>query len=277
MILDGKKVRDEILKDIKNKITNNNANITLAIIYIGNYKPSEIYINNKMKYCKEVGIKSILYRYEKSNDDEIINLIIKLNNDVNINGIILQSPTPNNINFEKCIKYIHPLKDVDGFTKENLFNLMHNKKGLRPCTAKGIIRLLQYYKIDLEGKDVCIIGKGNIVGKPLIFELLNVGATINICHSKTKYLARKTLNSDIVISAAGQAKLLTVDMVKAGSIIIDVGISVIDDKIVGDVDFDNLVDVCSYITPNPGGIGPMTIAMIIENVYEAYQMQKERM
>ena len=180
---------------------------------------------------------------------------------------------PKHINFTNCVSNILPCKDIDGFTKENLFNLIHNKKGLFPCTSKGIIKLLEFYNIDLNGKNVCIIGRGDIVGKPLIFELLNNNATVSICHSHTKNIKKYTKNADIIISAVGKPNIITCDMVKKNSAIVDVGISVIDGKIIGDVDYEEVSKVCKYITPNPGGIGPMTIAMIIENLIDAYYMQ----
>ena len=269
MILDGKKVRNEILDNVKSEILKNKLDLTLAIILVGDFPQSEIYVKNKIKACEKVGIKTKLLKFSSASEDEIINVINKMNNDSSITGIILQSPVPGNINIENCIKYIDPQKDVDGFSKDSFYSLGHNLPGLRPCTAKGIIRLLKYYNINLEGKKVCLIGRGNLVGKPLIFEMLKENATVTICHSKTKNLKSITLNSDVIVCGCGKAKLLTEDMVQKSAIVVDAGISVIDGKIIGDADFDNLKDKCSYITPNPGGVGPMTIAMIIENILEA--------
>ena len=273
MILDGKKVRDEILDNIKKEIALNNYDITLAIIYVGDYKPSEVYVNNKINYCNKVGIKTKLIRLLKSTEEEIINIIDNLNKDDSINGIILQSPVPDNINIENCIKHLNPQKDVDGFTKDSFYNLAHNLQGLRPCTSKGIIRLLKYYNISLEGKKVCLIGRGNLVGMPLIFEMLQENATVTICHRKTKNLKDITLNSDIIICGAGSPKLLTENMINKNAVIVDAGVTIEEGKVIGDSDFANLKDKCAYITPNPGGVGPMTIAMIIENVLEAYKNQ----
>lgn len=272
MLLDGKMVRNSLLEEAKNKIEKDHLNLTLAIIYAGHYEPSEKYINNKKKYCQKVGIKTQVYELPEVKDEqEIIELINRLNNDETITGIILQSPIPDGLDIEKCIKYIDPKKDVDGFTKESFYKLAHNLPGLRACTPKGIIKLLDYYNIDLAGKKVCIIGRGNIVGKPLIFEFLNRDATVTIAHSKTTNLKEIALNSDVIVSAVGKPHIITEDMVRDGAIVIDVGITVINGKIVGDVDFDNLKDKCSYITPNPGGVGPMTIAIIIQNVIDAYE------
>lgn len=271
MILDGKLVRKEILNEIKEKVAKNNMDITLAIIFVGSYAPSEVYVRNKIKYCAQVGIKTKLIRLEKSTEEEIINIVEDLNKDNSVHGIIVQSPVPDNINIENVIKHIDSKKDIDGFTKESFYELGHNIDGLRPCTSKGIIRLLKYYNIDLKGKKVCLIGRGNLVGKPLIFEMLNNDATVAICHTKTSNLKEVTLASDIIICGAGCPHLLTSDMVKDGAVVVDAGITVVDSQIVGDADFDNLVNKCSYITPNPGGVGPMTIAMILENVVEAYE------
>ncbi len=267
MILDGKKVRNELLEQYKKTIIDNNLDLTLAIIFIGDNSASQIYVNNKIKYCTYVGIKTKLI---KLNDDvserEVLEIIEDLNKDANIDGIILQSPVPKHINFEKCIVKINPAKDIDGFTKENFFALAHNQSGLFPCTAEGIIKLLDYYHIDLLGKNVCLIGRGNLVGKPLIFEFLNRNATVSICHSKTQNIQDYTQMADIIVCGVGKAHLLTRDMIKDGAIVIDAGISFIDSKQVGDADYENIYDKCSYITPNPGGVGPMTIAAIIENM-----------
>ena len=274
MVLDGKKVRDTLLTFYKEKIILEKLNITLAIILVGNDEASKLYVNNKIKYCSLVGVNVQTFELaEETKEEDIILLIDKLNNDSNVTGIILQSPVPKHINFTNCVSNILPCKDIDGFTKENLFNLIHNKKGLFPCTSKGIIKLLEFYNIDLNGKNVCIIGRGDIVGKPLIFELLNNNATVSICHSHTKNIKKYTKSADIIISAVGKPNIITCDMVKKNSAIVDVGISVIDGKIIGDVDYGEVSKVCKYITPNPGGIGPMTIAMIIENLIDAYYMQ----
>lgn len=274
MILDGKKVRDSLLEEYKDIIENEKLDITLAIIYVGNDKPSALYINNKIKYCDKVGIKTKLIKMDEDvNESDVIKEIEKLNKDKKITGMILQSPVPKHINIENCIKHINPLKDVDGFTSENFYKLAHNMEGLKPCTPKGIIELLKYYNIPLSSQDVCIIGRGNIVGKPLLFEFLNENATVTLCHSKTKDLKKKTKKADIIVCAAGSPKLLKRNMIKTGAVVIDAGITVNDGKIIGDADYFNIKDKCSYITPNPGGVGPMTIAMIIKNLIEA---RKER-
>ena len=259
MLLDGKMVRDALLENAKEQIEKEHLNLTLAIIYAGHYEPSERYIKNKKKCCEKVGIKPVIYEMpDVKSEEEIINLIEDLNSDNSVNGIILQSPIPKGLDIEECIKHIDPRKDVDGFTKENFYKLAHNLPGLRACTPKGIIKLLEYYNIDLKGKKVCIIGRGNIVGKPLIFEFLNKDATVTIAHSKSGNLKEITLNNNVIVSAVGKPHIITEDMVKDG-------------EIIGDVDFENVKNKCSYITPNPGGVGPMTIAMIIQNVIDAYK------
>lgn len=269
MILDGKKLRDELLVQYKEKIKEEKLNITLAIILVGNNEASKLYIKNKEKYCTEVGIKVDKYLLDEDASEEVlINLIKDLNEDEKVTGIILQSPVPNGIDFDKCSGMILPSKDVDGFTKDNVYNLYLNKKSILPCTVKGIIKLLEYYNIEINGKNVAIIGRGNIVGKPLAMALENRNATVSLLHSKTKDLKMFTKDADIVVVACGIPKLLKKEMIKEGSVVIDVGISRVDGKIVGDIDFDNIKDIALFVTPNPGGIGPMTIAMIIDNLIE---------
>lgn len=273
MVLDGKKVRDEILENVKNVVTNENLDLTLAIIFVGNYAPSEVYVRNKVKYCKKVGINTEVIRMdENTTEEDIIKQIERLNKNDKITGIIIQSPLPNGLDLQNCVKYIDPKKDIDGFTKESFYSLAYNLPGLRPCTAKGIMRLLEYYDIDVKGKDVCIIGRGNLVGRPIYFEMLNKDATVTICHTKTKNLKDKCKKADIIICGAGVPNVLTNKMVKKGAVVVDAGITLVDGKVVGDADYINLCKKCSYITPNPGGVGPMTIAMIIENIIEAYRM-----
>ena len=269
MILDGKKLRDELLVQYKEKIKEEKLNITLAIILVGNNEASKLYIKNKEKYCTEVGIKVDKYLLDEDTSEEVlINLIKDLNEDEKVTGIILQSPVPDGIDFDKCSGMILPSKDVDGFTKDNVYNLYLNKKSILPCTVKGIIKLLEYYNIEINGKNVAIIGRGNIVGKPLAMALENRNATVSLLHSKTKDLKMFTKDADIVVVACGIPKLLKKEMIKEGSVVIDVGISRVDGKIVGDIDFDNIKDIALFVTPNPCGIGPMTIAMIIDNLIE---------
>ena len=268
MILDGKKVRDEILSDLRLKIATKNLNITLAILLVGDDEASKIYIKNKEKYCKSVGINVLKYVFnETATEEDVIEVINDLN-DSDITGIILQSPVPEGIDFDKCSNLIDSKKDVDGFTAYNIYNLYLGKKTILPCTVKGIIKLLEYYKIPISGSNVVIVGRGNIVGHPLSLALENMDATVTLAHSKTKNLAQITKNADILISATGVKHLITKDMVKYGSTVIDVGVTRVDGKIYGDVDFENIKDIAQFITPNPGGVGPMTVAMIIDNLVE---------
>lgn len=267
MILDGKLVRDKLLDGYKEKIRKENLAIKLAIILVGDNEASKIYIRNKEKACNYVGI--VVEKYllgADTSEVELMSLIEKLNNDVSITGIILQSPVPSHIDFDKCSGLISSKKDVDGFTKENIYNLYLGHDTILPCTVKGIIRLLEYYNVPISGANVVIVGRGNIVGHPLSLALLNMDATVTVAHSKTKDLANLTKNADILVSATGYPHLIKKDMVKNRAVVIDVGVSRVDGDIVGDVDFDNVKDVAYAITPNPGGVGPMTVAMIIDNL-----------
>ncbi len=275
MILDGKKVRDEILAKIKEKIAKENLAIKLAIILVGDDEASKIYIRNKEKYCDMVGIAVEKYKFSSETEErEIINLIEKLNNDESVTGIILQSPVPEKIDFDKCSGLIKASKDVDGFTKDNIYNLYLGRKTILPCTVKGIIKLLEYYDIPIRGANVVVVGRGNIVGHPLSLALENLDATVTVAHSQTKNLKDLTKSADILISATGVGHLIKRDMVKKNSVVIDVGVSRCDGKIVGDVDFDNVKDIAAFITPNPGGVGPMTVAMIIDNLIELKERGK---
>ncbi len=273
-IIDGKKIKDKILGEVKDKIEKKNLELKLAIILVGDNDASKIYVSNKEKACEYVGIKCDKYLLDSSTSQEdVINLIDKLNNDDEVTGIILQSPVPSHIDFDKCAGTIKYYKDVDGFTRDNIYNLYMNKEGLVPCTVKGIIRLLDEYKIEIEGKHVVIIGRGNIVGKPLIHAMMNRNATVTVCHSKTKNLEELCRTADILVSAVGRPNLITKEMIKEGAVVIDVGISRVDNKVVGDTSFDEIKDKCTFITPVPGGVGPMTVAMIMENLLTAEDLK----
>ena len=267
-LLDGKKYRDQLISEYNDKAKN--LDIKLAIIQVGNSKASNLYVGNKIKYCNSVGIEVDHYHFNEATENEISDLIAVLNNDDRITGIILQSPTPG-IDYDKLVEKILPDKDVDGFTKENVYRLYMNDENILPCTVKGIIKLLEHYNINLTGSNVAIIGRGNIVGKPLALALENRDATVSLCHSKTKNLGEITKNADIVISAVGKPNLIKADMVKDGFVGVDVGICYVNDKLVGDFDFNVIKDKASFITPVPGGVGPMTVAMIIDNLIEMKQ------
>lgn len=270
MILDGKKVSNEIIKDLEEKIKALNKEIKFAIIWVGNNMASSIYVNNKIKKCESVGIKTILYHLEdNTKEEEIISLINKLNNDDSINGILLQSPVPEEIDINNCFNMISPKKDIDGFSNESVGNLVLGNKGFISCTPLGIIKLLDYYNIDVSKKHVVIINRSNIVGKPLFHLLIERDATVTMCHSKTENLEKYTKDADILISAVGKPNFINKEMIKDQAIIIDVGITRVDGKVYGDVNFDDVVSKATYITPVPGGVGPMTIAMVINNIYES--------
>lgn len=268
MILDGKKLREELLANYKNIIEKENLKIKLAIIQVGDNEASNIYVKNKEKYCNMVGIKTDnIYKLSSdTTEEELINLIDKLNKIKEVTGIILQSPVPKHIDYDKCSKTILSSKDVDGFTKENIYKLYMNEDTIMPATVKGIIVLLKKYNINIDGSNVVIIGRGNIVGKPLSLALTNENATVSLLHSHTKDITKYTKEADIIISACGTPNIITSDMIKDNSVVIDVGVNRINGKIVGDVDFESVSKKASYITPNPGGVGPMTIAMIIDNL-----------
>ena len=269
LILDGLMLRNKILDDVKLKIERDGLKLTLAIIQVGDNAASNIYIKNKSIACEKVGIRVIHKKLEPSvEEEEILKAIADFNDDDSVTGIILQSPLPSGLDFAKCSASILPSKDVDGFTKENVYKLYLNKKGIIPCTVKGIIRLLEEYNISIEGANVAIVGRGDIVGKPLALAMENKNATVTLCHSKTKDLKAITKSADIVVAACGVPHLITADMIKDNAVVIDVGVTKKDNKIVGDVDFDSVKGKASFITPNPGGVGPMTIAMIIDNLVE---------
>ncbi len=266
-IISGTEVRKELLEEYRKTISKENLKISLVIIQVGDNPSSNTYIRNKLKYTKEVGIKAKLMKLDESiTEEELINIIKKLNRS-KVTGIILQSPLPSHINFTKCARLIKDSKDVDGFSSNNLFAIRDNNEKIIPCTVKGILKLLEYYKIDVEGKNVVVIGRSNIVGRPLADALINRNATVTLCHSKTKNLEEYTKRADILISAVGKANLITKDMVKENFIGIDVGINIVNDKLVGDFN-QNVCDKASYLTPVPGGVGPMTVAMIIDNLIE---------
>ncbi len=275
-ILDGKLVRDEILEELKEKVSLLDDEITLAIILVGADEASRIYVAEKIKKCREVGINAKLISYSESTEEEIIDVIKSLNDDESVHGILLQSPLPEGLDFMKCAKYIKGSKDVDGLGMENVYTNYLNEDTMLPCTVKGIIRMLDYYNIDVMGKDVTIIGRGLLVGKPLSIALTNLGATVTLCHSKTKNIKEKSLSADIIVSAVGKSNLVTSDMVSEGTTLIDVGITRVNGKICGDVDFENVKDKCEFISPVPGGVGPMTISMVLENTYNSYIKNTER-
>lgn len=276
MVLDGKLVSKEIINNLQEKIAKLNIKIGFAVIWVGNDVASSIYVNNKIKKCESIGIHTELYHLEDTiTEEELLKLIDELNNRDNIHGILLQSPIPKHIDINKCFNKISQKKDIDGFSKESCGNLFLGSSTFVACTPKGVMRLLDYYHIPLSGKNVVIINRSNIVGKPLFHLLIEKDATVTMCHSKTINLKEHTKNADIVISAVGKPKFITEDMIKEDAIVIDVGISRVNDKVVGDVDYENVSKKCSYITPVPGGVGPMTIAMVLENIIEGIERENK--
>lgn len=245
----------------------------LAIILVGDNPASKIYVNSKIKGCSELGFESFAHFLpENTSEEKVLELIGELNEDERVNGILVQLPLPKHIDEKKVIDKIALNKDVDGFKPENLGLLMlGDKDSMQPCTPAGIMELLKAYSIDLVGKDIVVVGRSNIVGKPMGSLLINEGATVTTCNSKTKDLKAKTSQADMVIMAIGQAKFLTEDMVKEGAIIVDVGINRTEEGLFGDVDYDGVSKKVSYITPVPGGVGPMTVAMLFDNTMRAFK------
>ena len=279
IILDGKKLAKKMLTGLKSKAKSLEKKPGLAVILASNDPSSKIYVSSKEKCALEIGFQSFIYKFDHTvTQNKLISLIHELNQSKDINGILLQLPLYNHLDAQQLIEIIDPKKDVDGFHPINVGKL---NCGLKPyatcCTPKGVIRLLEEYKINLEGKNVIVIGRSNIVGKPLSALLLEKNATVTIAHSKTKNLKEITKTKDIIISATGIKNLITADMVKKGAVVVDVGISKQANlKICGDVDFEKVKNVASHITPVPGGVGPMTIASLMENTYELYMEQNKK-
>ncbi len=278
VIIDGKELAKKIRANLKiecEELKKKNINSKLAVIMVGEDPASKVYVRNKSRACEDVGIKYEEYLLDsKITQKELIELIEKLNNDKTINGILLQSPIPSNLDINEAFRTISPEKDVDGFNPINVGKLVLNQDTFVSCTPYGIMKMFEEYDIDLTGKNVVILGRSNIVGKPLIHCCLNKNATVTSCHSKTQNIAQKAKEADVLISAIGKANFVTADMVKDGAVVIDVGINRLDNgKITGDVDFESVKEKASYITPVPGGVGPMTIAMLMNNVIKATRRQ----
>ena len=279
-IIDGKNLAKKIRQELKeecDELKNNGINPKLAVIMVGDDPASKVYIRNKSKACEDVGIEyEEFILKDETTQEKLIELIKKLNNDKIINGILLQSPIPKHLNINEAFKAITYMKDVDGFTPSSVGKLCIGEDTFISCTPYGVMKMFEEYNIDLTGKDVVILGRSNIVGKPLIQCCLQKNATVTVCHSKTKNLEEHTKRADVVISAIGQSKFVKADMVKDGAVVIDVGINRGEDgKLTGDVDFENVEKKASYITPVPGGVGPMTIAMLMNNVIKATKEQNK--
>lgn len=278
IVIDGKELAKKIRANLKiecEELKRKNINSKLAVIMVGDDPASKVYVRNKSRACEDVGIEYEEYLLDsKITQNKLIDLIKKLNQDKTINGILLQSPVPSSLNINEAFRTISPEKDVDGFNPVNVGKLVLNQDTFVSCTPYGIMKMFDEYNIDLTGKNVVILGRSNIVGKPLIHCCLNKNATVTTCHSKTQNIEKKTKEADILISAIGKAHFIKADMVKDNAVVIDVGINRLDNgKITGDVDFENVKEKASYITPVPGGVGPMTIAMLMNNVIKATKRQ----
>ena len=270
-IIDGKKISQEIKDELKAKVDSLKAEgkkiPCLAVIQVGNDPASTVNVGNKKKACEYIGIGSKSYEIpEETTQDELLSLIDKLNEDDEITGILVQLPVPKHIDEDTIIRRISPDKDVDGFHPMSVGALLIGEEGFLSCTPAGVIQLLKRSGIEIAGKECVVIGRSNIVGKPMSVLLLRENGTVTICHSKTKNINDITKNADILISAIGKPKFVTADMVKQGAVVIDVGINRLETGLVGDVDFENVNKKASYITPVPGGVGPMTITMLMNNV-----------
>lgn len=275
-LIDGKAISTTIKNELKKEVADNNIKATLAVIQVGNDPASSVYVGNKKKACEYIGIGSASYELpEETSEEELLKLIDDLNADDSINGILVQLPVPKHIDDKKIIERISPLKDVDGFHPESVGNLCIGRDGFVSCTPAGIIELLKRSDITIEGKECVVIGRSNIVGKPMALLLIANNGTVTVCHSKTKDLKAVCKRADILVAAVGKPKMINSEYVKEGAVVIDVGIHRMENgKLCGDVDFDDVKDIVSAITPVPGGVGPMTIAMLMVNCVKAAKRVK---
>ncbi|MBQ6898534.1 MAG: bifunctional methylenetetrahydrofolate dehydrogenase/methenyltetrahydrofolate cyclohydrolase FolD [Clostridia bacterium] len=274
-IIDGKKISESLRLSIAETVKSRKEGTRapgLAVIIVGNNPASRIYVNNKKKACESCGFYSVEYALDENTEEkELLELIEKLNHDDNIDGILCQLPLPAQIDESKVIDAICPEKDVDGFSPVNTGNLLSGKPCFAPCTPAGVVEMLKYEGIEIAGKHCVIVGRSNIVGKPAALLMLQENATVTVCHSRTKNLAEEVRRADIVIAAIGKANFITADMIKEGAVVVDVGINRLENgKVTGDVDFEAVKEKASYITPVPGGVGPMTITMLMKNTLESY-------
>lgn len=279
-IIDGKELSKKIRGQVKEEVESLNKKgiyPKLAVIMVGEDPASKVYVRNKSKACNEAGIEYEEFILNENIEmDELLSVIEKLNNRKDIHGILLQSPIPKQLDIYKAFEAIDAKKDVDGFNPINIGKLELNRETFISCTPHGVIKMLEEYNINLKGANVVVLGRSNIVGKPLVQCLLNKDATVTICHSKTKNIEEITQNADILISAIGKPKFVTANMVKENAVVIDVGINRLETGLVGDVDFEEVSKKASYITPVPGGVGPMTIAMLLHNVVIAAKGLEEK-
>ncbi len=278
VIIDGKKVSADVKQQVAEetkKLIAEGITPGLAVILVGDDPASRVYVNNKKKACELVGFKSVEYKLPaETTQDELLSLVEELNNRKDINGILCQLPLPKGLDENAVIEAISPLKDVDAFHKQNVGRIMIGDYDFLPCTPAGIMEMLKAYNISVDGKNCVVIGRSNIVGKPMAMLLLHQNGTVTICHSHTKNLKEITKEADILVAAVGIPKFVTADMVKDGAVVIDVGMDRDEKgKLCGDVDFENVKEKCSFITPVPGGVGPMTIATLMKNTLKAAKLQ----
>ncbi len=278
-IIDGKKISQEIKDEVKEEVSRlkeKGVEVTLAVIQVGSDPASSVYVGNKKKACEYTGIRSLAYELpEETTEEELLSLIDELNNRKDVNGILVQLPLPAHIKEGDIIRAISPKKDVDGFHPENVGALCTGEKGFVSCTPAGIIELLKRSGVSIEGKNCVVIGRSNIVGKPMALLLLRENGTVTVAHSRTQNLKEITKRADILVAAVGKPKMITADYVKEGAVVIDVGIHRMENKkLCGDVDFEAVEPLCSAITPVPGGVGPMTIAMLMHNCVESLKLQE---
>lgn len=273
VVIDGKKVAAQIKSQLNIEVEEfkrKGGECGLAVIIVGENPASKIYVRNKIASCVEVGIKSYHYELpEEVDEEEVINLIEELNANKEVYGILVQLPLPKKFNERRVLAAINPEKDVDGFSSYQMGKLVLGEECFPSCTPRGIIELLHAYNIPLEGKRVVVVGRSNTVGKPMAIMLLKENATVTVAHSKTQNLGELTLQADILVVAIGKAKFIKENMVKEGAVVIDVGMNRVDGKLCGDVDFEAVKNKCSYITPVPGGVGPMTVTMLLKNTVDA--------
>lgn len=276
-LIDGKLISKKILDDVKTSVDKLDTKPTLAVVQVGDNPASTTYVGIKIKRCKETGIRSLMYKFEDDfTEKELCELVTKLNINHDVNGILVQLPLPKHINEQAVLDLIDPLKDVDGFHPLNMGYLMNGENRLVACTPLGIMKLLEQININLEGKDAVVVGRSNIVGKPVSLLLQQKNATVTMCHSRTKNLGQYTKRADVLVVAVGKPNIITADMIKKGAVVIDVGTNKIKDKQVGDVDFEKAKDIAGYITPVPGGVGPMTVACLMYNTLTAYNLQVKK-
>lgn len=275
MILDGVRTAEIIQRKISEEVSRIKEDITLAIFMVGNNQASQIYVHNKEKACEAVGIKARIYKFDENiSQKEVLKMVDECNNDEAVTGIMVQLPLPSHLDADLILDRIDPNKDVDGLGIVNQGRLFKGKRAIEPATAKGIITLLKNNNVDIAGKNAVVIGRSILVGKPVAMLLMKENATVTICHSKTQNLKDITKRADILVVAIGKPKMITEDMVKRDAVVVDVGINRVAGKLCGDVDFENVQNVASFITPVPKGVGPMTIATLLQNVISCYKIQR---